>query len=375
VSNVYHDWDVLVWKPDPGVEYYEARKNIGRKTTLLGGNYLASAMIMKARNNLKVGRTVYQKMELWGDPFNLEKLTDLDIRYCIAIPSWLILDMTKANLRVKDGQNVEAILTYEDRENGNTRIKILGGDVDGNEPKQTGGKRYGLSFEKVTHFELFGPTIHHVGNHGFHFVACEDGFIGRGSEAYRCQRQTTGYDAFFVRGACKRLTFDDVYGHDNWTGVGSGKGGGLEVKSYRDSGVPEDITVKNSLFHTNGESNILTMYDPGYTTESVKRFVALNNDCLEAGWDGIDVAYTLDAEVELNRCRGNKRAGVQLFGIKGVPSRNNRLRLNRCWMNAYGIRENGNDVDYNRLIYNWCKDNTVKDVATLGAHTVVLEEP
>ena len=165
------EWDpthVYAWKP---ANNYKGWKLIDRGEAGVDD----ASVIQSALDSLTSGRTWKETVVLIGD---------FIVSQTIKLPSYTVLDLTQAKIKLSDDANVD-ILTNSDSDSGNVEIEILGGVIDGNKANQTAGQtRLGIVLTKVTNFKIDGTTVKNVGTSdsndiakGIDLVNCERGEI------------------------------------------------------------------------------------------------------------------------------------------------------------------------------------------------------
>mgnify|MGYP000704591312 CR=1 FL=1 len=124
--NLEFPYTCIVYKPDPNFEYYEARKNIGRKYSLLKAYDDPNVVIQKALENMTQNRTWIEKILFKGKFLNVDQ---------IKLPNYTHL-VVEGLIKAKAGMNNHSLITNEDHTNGNHHIIIEKGYFDGNKEQQ-----------------------------------------------------------------------------------------------------------------------------------------------------------------------------------------------------------------------------------------------
>jgi len=139
---------------------YYAEANLAGKTDYSGT--VAATIIQNAIDGLTAGRTWKEKVVLKGN--------FADIHTPITIPSYTILEIL-GKLKLKDGANCD-MFDNSDQTAGNSNIKVLGGELDGNKANQTGDSR-AIHFDgtAVTDSIVAGMKIHDFKHVSAQYVA------------------------------------------------------------------------------------------------------------------------------------------------------------------------------------------------------------
>jgi len=116
-------------------------------------------------NALTPGRTWKEKVVLKGN---------FTINDTIKIPSYTILDLRDAEIKLADAANVN-MLENEGLDAGNTDIEIVGGVLNGNRLKQNDG--HGIYLKNVSNSKIEGCTVKDIYKTGIYFDICENNRI------------------------------------------------------------------------------------------------------------------------------------------------------------------------------------------------------
>jgi hypothetical protein len=119
-------------------------------------NAAAHTVINQAIDDLTAGRTWYETVQLRGT---------FSITGPITVDDYTLLDLRQAYLALAASVD-DDMFQNGDQTNGNTRITILGGRLDGNKANQSAG--YAFDFQLVKHPQFYDVEIANFKEHGIY---------------------------------------------------------------------------------------------------------------------------------------------------------------------------------------------------------------
>jgi len=150
---------VIVWVDDSGVAH--ARDTRTGNIIVEGSDH--ASVINAALNALTPNRTWKERVALRGN---------FVLRDTIRVPSWTTLDLREAFMYAADGLNKKMIVNANAEAGGDVMIDIVGGHLNGNKSKQTGGE--GIHLKNASYCVIHGVNVYRTKYEGILLTTCHN---------------------------------------------------------------------------------------------------------------------------------------------------------------------------------------------------------